>query len=86
MTQHTPKQEHWILQRQLLLAAVQSVQATDIFTELLRQVQNGYVRLTDAETLRLMKACWTGSPESIAFAQDMLLRNALPILLQMAYE
>lgn len=75
----------WELQRQSTIAAVKPVEGTDTFTELLRQVQGSYVRLSDAETLKLAQVCWEGTPTQQAWASDMLTRNAAPLALECAY-
>lgn len=79
------KQEHWTSRHQQLLPIIRPVESEDVFQSLLRQVQLDYVRLSDAETLRLARACWEGTEAEAAFARDMLARNAAPIALKIAF-
>lgn len=79
------KQEHWISRHHDLLPVITPASDDDVFQSLLRQVQRDYVRLSDAETLKLARACWEGTPAEAAFARDMLGRNAAPVALKMAF-
>jgi hypothetical protein len=85
MTMHD-RLDRWTITRNTTIAAVPAVQGEDVFLELLRQVQQAYVRLTDAETLRMADLACSGHPEQQAFARDMLARNAGPVALEAAFE
>ncbi|GGR12810.1 hypothetical protein [Deinococcus ruber] len=77
----------WMFKHNVLLeAASVPVTPDDTFQELLKMVQAHYVRLSDRETLALHELASTGTPDQQTYAHDALAHNALPLVLETAYE
>lgn len=73
--------EHFVLARNHVVAAVQLPTPTNAFEDAVKSARNAYVRLTDAETMACHQDAREGTPRQQKRARELLVRNAMPLLL-----
>ncbi|WP_019008594.1 hypothetical protein [Deinococcus aquatilis] len=73
--------EHFVLARNHVVEAVQLPIPTNAFEDAVKSARNAYVRLTDAETMACHQDAREGTPRQQKRARELLVRNAMPLLL-----